>query len=365
LGLGSQKSPRQIIRSLWIHLLYFTGFFSRARRSIASSGGIVVLTLHRVLDDSELASTNSPAGMIVRKESFAKLLQYLKKHYDVIALGGETPSCDSHSSRVRVAITFDDGWKDTSENAFEVAEKLSVPITVFVCPGLAGKPSPFWPETIAGTWRGAGSSSELKSKFLKLCIEAGLSSTLEFTEDVSGLEVLLTHLKRLSKLERDNVVAKFEEFARLLPVSPFGDSSDSTMTWEDTVRLARHGAQIGSHTQTHQILTTLTSDEVDQELLESKVSLASKLGNEPKLFAYPNGSWSPLVRERVAHAGYERAFINAPGIWTNLTNAWCIPRVNIWEGSLVGVSGRFSSMAFEYAVTWRSFRAHLMNQYEE
>jgi peptidoglycan/xylan/chitin deacetylase (PgdA/CDA1 family) len=365
LKLGSQKAPRQIIRALWIYLLNLTGMFSLARQNIASSGGILVLTLHRVLNDSELESTNSPAGMIVRKRSFEQLLQFLKKHYEVIGLDDEPPSWKAVSFRLRVAITFDDGWKDTCDNAFEVAEKLSVPITIFVCPGLAGKSSPFWPETIAGAWRGAARSSELQLKFLELCAEVGVSTAPEIAGDGHGLEVLLEHLKKLSRIERDIAVAKFEEFVRFLPVTLSGVETDSTMTWEDTLRLSSRGVRIGSHTQTHQILTALPLTEVDREIIESMASIKLELGSEPKLFAYPNGSWSPQVRERVVHAGYERAFINAPGIWDQQTDAWTIPRVNIWEGSLVGSNGEFSQNAFEYAALWRSYRAHLRNQHEK
>jgi peptidoglycan/xylan/chitin deacetylase (PgdA/CDA1 family) len=131
------------------------------------------------------------------------------------------------------------------------------------------------------------------------------------------------------------------------------------MTWEETARIASQGAQIGSHTQSHQILTTISASTVQSELSESKRILESRLALPCTLFAYPNGYWSTEVHDHVVKAGYSLAFVNSLGIWNSDIDLWLIPRVNIWEGSLIGPSGRFSPAVFLYLTLWRTYRAEV------
>jgi peptidoglycan/xylan/chitin deacetylase (PgdA/CDA1 family) len=358
LEFSPQNKPRQLVRWIWIYFLYLSGSLARARRNVAKSGGIIVLTLHRVLDDTELAATNSPVGMIVRKKTFEHLLQFLKKHFDVLPLSHHPPSWDSDRSRLRLAVTFDDGWKDSADNAFPLAEEYGIPITVFICPGLAGKASPFWPETLVGVWQEAVKSPDLAADFLQVCKAENLRVPNHPWDGNHFLESLLVQLKSCSREEREQVVDKLAMLGKNSPRLIASAKTDSTMSWEDTTRIAARGAQIGSHTHTHQILTTIPLADVASEMEHSNAAIKSNLGVAASLFAYPNGSWSPQVRELVAKAGFTRAFANAPGIWNQGTDQMVVPRVNLWEGSLTAPDGTFSDIAFQYAVIWRSYRAH-------
>jgi peptidoglycan/xylan/chitin deacetylase (PgdA/CDA1 family) len=101
----------------------------------------------------------------------------------------------------------------------------------------------------------------------------------------------------------------------------------------------------------------LRAEEVKCELAESKRAIEERLGSPCLHFAYPNGSWSAPVREQVVQQGYSQAFVNSPGVWTAETDPWLIPRVNLWEGSLLGITGKFSPVVFQYTAFWRSYRA--------
>lgn len=356
-----QNRLRRTLRWAWIYLLYGLGLIAWAKRRVHKGDrGIVVLTLHRVLDEADLQQTNSPHGMIIRRETFEDLLRHLQRNFDTVALKGAPPSWERGNGKPRVAITFDDGWKDTSDVAVPLAEKFEVPVTVFVCPGLAGQSSPFWPEKIRRVWLAARRSPATKTEFLDLMAELGVSNVQ--STGVSGeseLESLVNRLKEFAPPERERILREALAFEQKHGTPPISPRMDATMTWEDTVRIMSLGSQIGSHTQNHQILPKVPSAEARKEVCDSKLAIQKMLGCECDLFAYPNGSWSTEVRELVIQAGYSQAFSNDTGVWTPATDIWAIPRVNIWEGSVSGPSGRFSPVVFEYAIFWRSLRAEM------
>lgn len=356
---GSIGRVRRIVGWVWIYFLQWSGLIRWARRRLELSGGIVILTFHRVLEDEDALQSNSPAGMIVRRSTFENLLRFLASHCDLTSLAC-APSWRVGNNRVRVALTFDDGWKDTNAIAFPMAQKWRVPLTVFVCPGLAGKSMPFWPEHVVRAWRAARQDPEIMKGFELVCDEAGLDSSIRKSQKGNRqLEAVLLELKRLPPYRLERIVQKLMELTQAGLPTGENSSLDATMTLEDAARIATEGAQMGSHTQNHTILTTAPATVAQSELGESKRALEAALNRPCTLFAYPNGSWSPEVRELVVKEGFELAFVNSPGVWSSETDPWLIPRVNLWEGSIAGPRGTFSPAIFQYSAFWCSYRAEV------
>jgi peptidoglycan/xylan/chitin deacetylase (PgdA/CDA1 family) len=356
LEWNPQFGPRQILRWLWIYLLYFSGLIRWARKQVEASGGVIVLTFHRVLDDPAFGISNSPPGMIVRPQTFAALLRFLRKKYEILELTGAAPPWNETLSS-RFAITFDDGWKDTSNIVFPLVRELGVPITVFVCPGVMGQTGGFWPEKVVRAWRRANQSMELRERFSEISARAGLKPSFSSHSDVNHpVEALIQYLKDLPADRRNEIVREIDFLQMDFPPPDSSVGVDEIMHWAESARMVAAGTQIGSHTISHEILTTVTKSEVQTELSGSKQMIEDSLGRACKLFAYPNGTWSPHIRDLVQEAGYVQAFANELGIWTAETDPLVIPRVNIWEASVIGPSGQFSPAVFQYATFWRSYR---------
>ena len=145
---------------------------------------------------------------------------------------------------------------------------------------------------------------------------------------------------------------------------------DKTMTWEQIAELQTRGVTFGSHTSTHEILTTVPAAQAEQEIVSSREAIQQKLGSSCELFSYPNGDYSDQVRDLVAQAGYKFAFLNQePGVWTRDCDPFLIPRVNVCEYHLVDSKGNFSPTIFNYAVVWSAARgfamAHVVKPFEE
>jgi peptidoglycan/xylan/chitin deacetylase (PgdA/CDA1 family) len=294
--------------------------------------------------------------MVVRKQTFHELLKYLKKGCEIVRVENAFGPRNANG-KPRVAITFDDGWKDTGAIAFPLVEQYGMPITVFVCPALVDKSSPFWPERIIAVRRAASADGDRKSQFVDLCRAAGLNDALSSHGDVQiEEENLLSQIKNLSARELQKLVCSAEQLAVHWGNLDTPDQFEGTLDWEELIRLNEGGVSIGSHSQNHSILTQLEESRVAAELVDSKAEIERVLGRPCTLFAYPNGSWSKDVRRSVKEFGYERAFINTPGLWKRDRDPYLIPRVNLWEESLIGPFGRFSPAVFLYSTFWRSYR---------
>jgi peptidoglycan/xylan/chitin deacetylase (PgdA/CDA1 family) len=333
------KTPRAIrifFHWTWILMLWVTGRLWWAKRKVRNAG-VVVLTLHRVLRDEQSRKTASLPGMIVREGTFSALMAYLNENCMVLDLREPCPQTKA-SAKPRVAVTFDDGWSDTASVAFPALRAHGIPATVFICPNLVDKNMPFWPEqVVADAKRSRPASSE----------QRGLSN--------GWAEQLVEGLKQLPEHVRSK---RLELLVSAAPAQDTGeDCVDSTMSWREVQQVKDGGMAIGSHTLSHQLLLTIPVPAAEMEIKQSRRLLEERLCSECSLFAYPNGDTSEELASIAREAGYKAAFVNEPGVWSESTDSMLVPRVNIWEGSLVTPWGTFSRLAVEYAIFWSASRA--------
>lgn len=322
---------RPAVRRLWIHFLKASGCFWWAKRSLRRQGATVVLTLHRVLDDFTFDRTGSLPGIVLREETFRNLVEYVSERHEAVDTSDVAPG--AACKKLRIVFTFDDGWSDNLNSALPVARAYRIPFIVFVCPGLAGSPTPFWQEQVIANLR---LSSHPLSPAKINCIIEDLKRSREDERGPRIVEVL----------EKYGVTS---ESAR-----PFG--GDSTLSLEEIAAMHGEGVAFGSHTQTHQILTCTTADAVRREVRESRTAIEKTVGGDCKVFAYPNGNWSQEVKQILAEEGMELAFTTEPGAWTADCDPLAIPRVNVSESNVVDWNGEFSSTMFDYSTIWKAWR---------
>jgi peptidoglycan/xylan/chitin deacetylase (PgdA/CDA1 family) len=337
----SLRGARRLAKAAFVQFLFVTGSLRRARMRAAGQG-VVAITLHRVLADGDYNLTPLQPGMAVRASTFERFLDYLTRYCEcVLPENADRPqSQETSSRRPRIALTFDDGWKDNFDVAFPISRKYGVRFTVFLCPQMMNGREAFWTTKVLDLWCTAQKAGKLD--VLRALCRAW---------DSSSADSLIQSLKHVPAQQREGLIVELQASFK----APDGHSTH-LLTWSDVKDMSQGGISFGSHTDSHTILTGIPRDEVIHELAESKRTIEAKL-NACRWFAYPNGDWSPSVRALVEQSGYQAAFTNAPGIWRADGNRFSIPRVNVWEGSLIGFNGRFSRMALEYAVFWKAHRA--------
>ncbi len=323
---------RRLLQRLWVTALRASGGLWWARRQLRRQGAIVVLMLHRVLDDSEWRQTNSLGNMVMRSRTFRGLAAYLARHCQAVRLSEAAPG--TAGRKIRIAITFDDAWRDSYTTALPLLLECGLPAAVFVCTGLTGCVAPFWPERVTAAARA-----------MRPWAKEG------------DTEILIEHLKNYTPQQRARWM---EDLAHTLgveeaPGQPF--EGDSTMTWEEIAEMDRAGVAFGSHTHTHQILPAVGAGVARREVRDSQAALERKLGKRCDLFAYPNGGWSAETRQILEEEGFRLAFTTERSAWTAECDPLLIPRANICESNVAGLRGGFSPAMFEYTTFWKVWRA--------
>lgn len=302
--------------------------------------GVIVATLHRVLDDSEFHESSSLPATLVRKDTFEQFVRWITRNFDVVDLRHGVPAWSM--KRPRVALTFDDGWLDNYTLAEPIASRFQCPITIFVCSGIIGKRFPFWPERV----------SYLLSQASDIVI-GRLFPDLSQRSQPDLIESVVDRMKKMPPDDRERRIEQLETSIESGQALEARELLNRTMTWEQIQEISQRKTGIGSHTFSHQILTTVPADKGQEELTTSRRHIEATLKLPCSMLAYPNGNHNPDIRNAANKAGYTIAFANERGCWTKKTDLFRVPRINIWERKLTSPNGKFSRAMAEYYLFWK------------
>lgn len=107
------------------------------------------------------------------------------------------------------------------------------------------------------------------------------------------------------------------------------------LTNEMIRNLSINNVEIGGHTVTHPILTSLEDEIARREIVEGKSELELITGKPVRLFAYPNGKVGMDFDDRhaamVKEAGFTAAFTTAIGSASSADDSFKLPRSRPWD----------------------------------
>jgi peptidoglycan/xylan/chitin deacetylase (PgdA/CDA1 family) len=331
---------RSRIRSALARVLYLVGalhllLWLRLRNRA------VVLMYHRVIDREDRHKAYSHPGIIVETPTFEEHLRFLRKHFHVASLGefrGQMMSGRPFARRTCL-ITFDDGWQDNYTHAFPLLAKHELPATVFLTSGFVGGGRSFWQESLAHSLfvaLGAEDDATVRARG-KILAKLGLdaSSLLPDESGKAGIKENVSRAKNFPEQEREVLV---EEARRLADgQSSPAEHIDSFLTWANVREMAAGGLDFGSHTVNHQLLTTIPSERVQEEVRGSRRAIEKELGKEIIAFSYPNGNCDAESRRIVVDNGFDLAFGTEPGLVASGDDRFTIKRINIHQGAAASV----------------------------
>jgi peptidoglycan/xylan/chitin deacetylase (PgdA/CDA1 family) len=237
-----------------------------------------------------------------------------------------------------VALTFDDGYRDHLELAVPLLERLGMPATFFLVPGLLSREVQPWWEVLA--WAFTGSRKPRVQWDGEDLPTGGMRGHRSFQRI---LPTLRTRPRALTEQTVGELVHRLE---------PEGDpgEQDLFLDWDGARQLVRRGFTVGSHSMYHAALRYEPADEQLRDLVESRRQLHARLGVEPTVVAYPYGQLAHYSAETVqssARAGYRYSVTVCAGLARRSTPRHEIPRLALeshrgfGETILLRLKGRF------------------------
>jgi len=298
-------------------------------------GKVAVLMYHRVLTKDEVVRYPVQPGMYVLDSVFAQQMSFVRSNFTVLSLQEllDLWQRGEWSARARYCvITFDDGWLDNYRHAFPVLKQLRMPATIFLPTDYVGRNEWFWPDQLAVLCK---SVADWKQRQERLeAVETVFAGFLG--EDAAQLVEAVAHHKQVSdeiierckQLPTERIREFVQTLAAELRVTLPPDRV--IVNWDEVREMSRGGVSFGSHSCTHRIMTTITLDEVSEELVRSRQVLFDQGVNFVPVYCYPNGNSDASIEDLVKANGYEAAVSVRMGFEGSCPeNRYAIRRVGI------------------------------------
>jgi peptidoglycan/xylan/chitin deacetylase (PgdA/CDA1 family) len=275
-------------------------------RGIRRLGGreLVILAYHRVLDIGiESEYPFDPELVSASPEEFEWQMRFVRANFDVVSFKNVNDHLEGRAplpSRALV-VTFDDGFDDNYHHAFRILKDVGIPATFFVSTGYIGTEQVFWFDWLAHLLMKAPVGSVQIPEF---------ALALPTSDDVSArrdaTNQLLAKIKTLSERRRLEILEGLHALGQTYCDSQVAVQS-RPMSWEQVIDMHQGGMEIGSHTVTHPILSTMEPESMQWELKQSKAEIEARLKAPVHVIGYPVGTsdaFNTAVVEGVQNAGY-------------------------------------------------------------
>lgn len=283
----------------------------------------VILTYHGLLADAPPAATRELHKIFVTAEQFRAQMALLRARYQVLPLHELVHRLSAGETGDRLAaVTFDDGWRTTRSLAAPILRDLGIPATVFIATGLMGSTHRgLWTQRLAATLSSPG-RSRIRLWDVELPAETG-EQRRHAARTIAGI------LKKLPVREREERLQ--EVFARYGAGADLGPEMEF-MSWNEVRELDAFGVACGAHTVDHEILTSLSIEQANEQIRRSRDELEDATSLHCRLFAYPNGSERDFLDEHtrtLSRLGFDAAVTQIPGRNSPETDRFRLRRINV------------------------------------
>jgi len=246
---------------------------------------------------------------------------------DAVTHGGTLPER-------AVAVTFDDGFRDTFEVAFPILRRTQVPATIFVSTEQVENNEPYWFEITAHLMLRIPPHAIVFDE----CPQ-GLPTGDDLAARRESIASLHRMLKTCANSRRSALVEQWRgRFAQYL--DPAACDLSRPISKQQIIDMSREGIGFGSHTVSHPNLALSSVETIERELSGSKAYLTHLLGRPIRALAYPFGTpdtYDARVFESARACGYELAVSFRQGInWLGALDALELRRIGMGLGMTAG-----------------------------
>ena len=237
------------------------------------TAALSILIYHRVLARSDPLFPGEVDAVL-----FERQLRLLKRFYTPMPLADAVQRLQDGSLPPRAAcITFDDGYADNAQVALPLLRRHGMHATFFIATGYLDG-GQMWNDTVIEAVRqAAGPVLDLQEDGL------GTLPVATLAQRQTAIATLLGLLKYLPSARRQQLAMRIRRQAG-------ATAGPHAMLSTAQLRLLHAaGMEIGAHTASHPILSTLPDHVARQDIADGKQQLESLIQAPVSLFAYPNG----------------------------------------------------------------------------
>lgn len=247
---------------------------------MSSSQRLIIVAYHAVV--------RSPLGVynwcFLNEAGFRRQVSYLVKHFHILPLlEGVQRLKHKELEGPSVALTFDDGYRNTFDLAFPILRHLELPFTVFLTTGFVDSARTIWPcQLLAALIATRRATLAWEGQEFNL---SGPSRKKEAYRELA---------RRLKRLPQPDLLSEVRKI-----VQELGEDPELDVRVESPFRmLGSHEVQemcssglvdLGAHTHSHAILGRLPEGLQSEEIERSLSVVGEMTGTRCLLFSYPNG----------------------------------------------------------------------------
>lgn len=322
-----------MIRNLLLQVLYRSGLLGRWHRW-RNRNALTVLSLHRVLPETDPRWPGSDPLYTVSSRFFEQLLGWAMRHYSVVSLEDiEAARAGTRPLRpCPLLITFDDGWADNHQHALPLLQRFGLPAVIFCAADAIDRHEGFFQERLISAWR----RGNLPREALETLWRDSGAQPGEIPEDAAGDRAIRSLNARLQAIEPQRRRQLLEPHASLLR-----EDSRQMLTAAELKAMAACGFGIGTHGRQHEPLTRVV--DLQAELRDARRMVAECAGmpeDRVMTLSFPFSKQNAAVIDAAHAAGYGILFGGGLTLAPVLPRVPAlVPRVGITAGPVQDAAG--------------------------
>jgi peptidoglycan/xylan/chitin deacetylase (PgdA/CDA1 family)/glycosyltransferase involved in cell wall biosynthesis len=226
-------------------------------------------------------------------QQFEQIIHYLSKKFYFTSF--EEIRQTKSSSRALCVLTFDDGYGDFIEYALPILVKYKAPAVQNIVVDSIETGKPFWTQRLNNITNFLHSK---KTTFLYTYQDERFLYTKKNFNDF--YMKLFSFLIENSSYVKNKILSEIEDI-----LFDFNFYDIRMMSWNEIRQCCDNNITIGSHSLTHDTLSTIQNREILLDEIElSKKIISEKINKPVTTFAFPNGSYNDDVLE-IAKKNYD------------------------------------------------------------
>jgi peptidoglycan/xylan/chitin deacetylase (PgdA/CDA1 family) len=264
-------------------------------RALRERPGLRILVYHGVVP----APLRRIHARFVTTVQLDEHLAFLKAHFQVITLA-QAYAGDYDHTRMAVAITFDDGYRNNLQHALPILQKHDVPATIFVTTPRALGREILWADAL--DIASANSNHPLQI--------AGIAFTKNRKNEYAD-----AHGKRLKEYCKQGGPAFIAQMMAALGAHDFRNDA----SWDDYWKLLDASElqslamaqviSIGGHGALHSNLDAMPLADAVQDIQIGLDWIQNATGDSVEAFAFPDGAYSPALVDALSDLGISQILL--------------------------------------------------------